>query len=274
MAATFYRFADIKDCDALALTIRRACQANQITGTVLIAPEGINGTVCGLPDNVLILLRTLRADKRFEQLEHKESFCAERPLQRLKVKIKPEIITMRAPEVDAANNAGQYVEPAHWNELISRPDIVLIDTRNRYEVAIGSFRGAINPKTEHFSELTKWVDQQDSLKDKPPVAMYCTGGIRCEKSTALLKSRGFDEVYHLHGGILKYLEDVPEDDSLFDGECFVFDERVSVDHNLQRGRYDMCRACGHPVSEQDKQSDAFTKGVCCPHCPASDSQSG
>lgn len=270
MAAAFYRFVTIDDCEALAATVRRSCQANKITGTVLIAPEGINGTVCGEPGNVRSMLATLRTDQRFANLEHKESFSEKQPLKRLKVKVKPEIITMRTPEVDAANNAGQHVEPQHWNELISRPDIVLVDTRNDYEVSIGTFRGAINPRTKHFSDLTEWVDQQDELREKPPVAMFCTGGIRCEKSTALLKARGFDEVYHLHGGILKYLETVPESDSLFDGECFVFDERVSVTHELKPGSYDMCRGCGHPVSDDDKQSTAFVPGVACPHCAASD----
>lgn len=266
MAATFYQFATVTDCESLAQLVRRSCQANHITGTVLIAPEGINGTVCGQPRDVRKLLDTIRADQRFANMAHKESFSDARPLKRLKVKIKPEIITMRAPEVDAANNTGEYVAPADWNALISRPDVVLVDTRNDYEVAIGTFRGAINPQTSSFSELTEWVDQHESLKNKPPVAMYCTGGIRCEKSTALLKARGFDNVYHLHGGILKYLEDVDESDSLFEGECFVFDERVSVNHQLEPGSYAMCQACGHPVSDADKQDSRYADGVSCPHC--------
>ncbi|MGB7307167.1 MAG: rhodanese-like domain-containing protein, partial [Burkholderiaceae bacterium] len=179
---------------------------------------------------------------------------------------KAEIITMRNPGVDAANRAGQYVEPEDWNALISDPDVVVIDTRNDYEVAIGTFRNSIDPKTRQFSDLSAWVDKQDVLKDKPRVAMFCTGGIRCEKSTALLRAKGFDDVYHLRGGILKYLEKIPPQNSLFDGECFVFDERVSVDHHLRQGHYLMCYGCGRPIDKNDANAENYVRAQSCPNC--------
>ena len=264
--AAFYKFASVDDCETLQQTIRRDCQANQVTGTVLIAPEGINGTICGEPAGVNAVLTQIRADSRFASLEHKSSFAQQRPLARLKVKIKPEIIAMRHPDVDAANNAGTYVDANDWNELISDPSVVVIDTRNDYEVQIGTFRGAVNPQTAHFSELPQWVDQQTELQSKPRVAMFCTGGIRCEKSTALLKAKGFDEVFHLRGGILKYLETVAEQESLFDGECFVFDERVSVNHSLDRGSFELCHQCGRPIDATDKSEKAFIAQELCEQC--------
>jgi UPF0176 protein len=271
--AAFYQFATVQDCEALQQSIRRDCQANGVTGTVLIAPEGINGTICGEPAGVNAVLEQIRSDSRFARLEHKSSFAQQRPLARLKVKIKPEIIALRHPGVDAANNAGTYVEAENWNDLISDPSVVVIDTRNDYEVQIGSFRGAINPNTAHFSELPQWIDQQTDLQSKPRVAMFCTGGIRCEKSTALLKAKGFDEVFHLRGGILKYLETVSEDQSLFDGECFVFDERVSVNHDLARGSFELCRKCGRPVDATDKPEKNFIAQQLCEQCTQSKSES-
>lgn len=264
--AAFYKFVSIEDCEALQQTIRRYCQENQLTGTILIAHEGINGVICGDPASVNLVLSLIRRDSRFANLEHKSSFNDERSLVRLKVKIKSEIISLRHPGVDAAKDSGTYVEPQDWNALISDPSVIVIDTRNDYEVEIGSFRGAINPNTSCFKELPQWISQQPELETKPRVAMFCTGGIRCEKSTALLKSKGFDEVYHLRGGILKYLETVPKEKSLFEGECFVFDRRVSVNHDLERGNFELCDKCGRCIDASAKTEKQFIAEELCSEC--------
>ena len=216
------------------------------------------------------VLAHLRSDARLAQLVHKESWSAKPPFLRMKVRLKKEIVTLRVPELDPNKTVGQYVKPQDWNALLSDPDVVLIDTRNDYEVAIGTFKGAINPDIKTFTELPVWLDAQPGLSGeaakKRKVAMFCTGGIRCEKSTALMKMRGFDEVYHLEGGILKYLEEVPPEESVWEGECFVFDERVSVGHGLKPGPYELCRSCRWPLSEADKASPDYVKGVSCSHC--------
>ena len=199
-------------------------------------------------------------------LDHKESHAQEMPFHRMKVRLKKEIVTMGVAGIDPNDSVGTYVEPDDWNALISDPDVVVIDTRNDYEVSIGTFDGAIDPKTKSFRDFPDWVKSQSGLTPKSKVAMFCTGGIRCEKSTAYLKSLGIEEVYHLKGGILKYLETVPEQDSLWRGECFVFDQRVSVRHGLELGAYDMCHACRHPIDEEDKISPHYVPGVSCPHC--------
>jgi UPF0176 protein len=270
LTAALYKFVSLPDFKELREPLLAVCEANEIAGTLLLAEEGINGTIAGLDENVRSVLHFLRNDEIFQgrlaDLEHKESWTEKKPFYRLKVRLKKEIVTLGVPEVKPSEMAGTYVKPEDWNALISDPNVILVDTRNDYEVGIGTFKGAINPKTKSFSELPEWVAKETSLKAKPKVAMFCTGGIRCEKSTAYMRSQGFDEVYHLQGGILKYLETIPAEKSLWEGECFVFDERVSVGHGLVPGNYEFCRACRHPLSPEERQSPQFEQGISCPHC--------
>ena len=274
LTAALYKFVELPDFAALQAPLLACCEANGVKGTLLLASEGINGTIAGLPEGVHAVLAWLRADPRLAALEHKEAWAEHLPFYRMKVRLKREIVTMGVPEVHPALMAGQYVRPQDWNQLIADPNVVLIDTRNDYEVSIGSFKGAINPATHSFSELPGWVEQQMAEGGKlaatdgkkPRVAMFCTGGIRCEKSTALMRSKGFDEVYHLEGGILKYLETVPEAQTRWEGECFVFDERVSVGHGLAKGDFSLCRSCRDPLSAEDRQSPLYELGVSCAHC--------
>lgn len=266
LTAALYKFVALPDFAELKAPLLACCNENNVQGTLLLAEEGINGTIAGLPDGVQAVLSYLRRDPRLADLVHKESYSEKPPFYRMKVKLKREIVTLGVPGVDPTKMAGKYVKPEDWNALISDPDVIVVDTRNDYEVKVGTFKGAINPKTKHFSELPAWVRQEQSLRSKPKVAMFCTGGIRCEKSTAFLRSEGFDEVYHLEGGILKYLETVPEKESLWQGECFVFDERVSVGHGLTPGHYEFCRACRMPISAEDMASEHFVPGISCPHC--------
>ncbi len=274
LTAALYKFVELPDFADLRAPLLACCEANGVKGTLLLASEGINGTIAGAPDGVRAVLAFLRADPRLATLEHKEAHAARMPFYRMKVRLKREIVTLGVPDVHPALMAGRYVKPEDWNQLIDEPDVVLVDTRNDYEVGIGSFKGAINPATHSFSELPAWVDRemaeggQLAAKDgkKPRVAMFCTGGIRCEKSTAFLRARGFDEVYHLQGGILKYLETVPQAKSYWQGECFVFDERVSVGHGLEPGKFTFCRSCRDPLGEQDRASPDYELGVSCPHC--------
>lgn len=266
LTAALYKFVTLPDFAELKTPLLSCCEANHVKGTVLLAEEGINGTISGLSANINAVLTYLRSDTRLSDLVHKESYADKQPFYRMKVRLKKEIVTMGVPHVKPSEMAGQYVKPEDWNALISDPDVILVDTRNDYEVAIGTFQGAINPKTNNFRELPKWVKNTPELRAKPKVAMFCTGGIRCEKSTAYLRSQGFEEVYHLQGGILKYLETVPKDESLWKGECFVFDERVSVDHDLKPGQFQMCRACRHPLGHDDLASEHYELGVSCPHC--------
>jgi UPF0176 protein len=272
LTAALYKFVALPDFADLRDPLLACCEAHQIQGTILLAEEGINGTIAGGPDRVYAVLDYLRQDPRLADLEHKESYAEAQPFHRMKVRLKREIVTMGVPGLDPTKLAGQYVDPGDWNALINDPEVIVIDARNDYEVAIGSFQRAINPSTKRFSELPDWLLQQEALtatsnpNHKPKVAMFCTGGIRCEKSTAFLRSQGFDEVYHLKGGILKYLETIPEADSLWQGECFVFDERVTVVHGLTPGSYELCRACRQPVSPEDKASEFYQLGVSCPNC--------
>jgi UPF0176 protein len=233
---------------------------------LLLATEGINGTIAGSREGIDAVLEHLRAIPEFAELDVKESRCARQPFRRTRVRLKREIVTLGVDGIDPNDSVGTYVDPSQWNELISDPDVVLIDTRNEYEIAIGSFEGAKNPHTESFREFPAFVDNSLDPKTQKKVAMFCTGGIRCEKSTALLKQRGFEEVYHLRGGILKYLETVPESESKWNGDCFVFDQRVSVGHGLAEGKHVMCFACGWPVSEADQRHPDFEPGVHCPNC--------
>lgn len=267
LVATFYKFAPLDDYRVLRAPLLARCKENSLRGTILLAEEGINGTLAGEPDDIRDILEFLREDPRLVDLAHKQSTAETMPFHRMKVRLKKEIVTMGVPDIDPPKQAGEYVPPKKWNALISDPEVFLIDARNDYEVSVGKFQGAMSPETASFRELPEWLEMQEALYEKkPPVAMYCTGGIRCEKSTALLREHGFDEVYHLEGGILKYLEEVPPEESLWKGECFVFDDRVSVDHSLKPGSYDLCYACRMPLSEADKASKHYEKGVSCPHC--------
>jgi UPF0176 protein len=266
VVATFYKFIQLPDFTQMRQPILEFCQEQDIKGTILLAPEGINGTVAGLSDRIQHLLAFLRADSRLADLESKESLAQQQPFERLKVKLKKEIVTLGLPEVNPSEKTGIYVSPQDWNQIISDPEVTVIDTRNHYEVNIGTFKGAVNPNTESFSDFPEYVQQQLDPKKHRKVAMFCTGGIRCEKASAYMLSQGFSEVYHLQGGILKYLENVPPDQSMWEGECFVFDERVAVQHGLQQGTYDMCVGCGYPIHEEDKLSPHYEEGICCPHC--------
>jgi UPF0176 protein len=266
VVAALYQFVRLPDYEALREPLIKKCSDEAIMGTLLLAAEGINGTVAGDRDSVDRLLAYLKEDERFAGIEHKESFYAEMPFYRMKVKLKREIVTMGVEGIDPNHIAGTYVEPKDWNELISDPEVTVVDTRNYYEYAIGSFKGAEDPKTTTFREFPEYVEKNLDPSKNKKVAMFCTGGIRCEKSTAYLKEQGFDEVYHLKGGILKYLEDVPKENSLWEGECFVFDNRVAVDHDLEKGSYDQCHGCRHPITEEDKLSEHYLAGISCPRC--------
>ena len=277
LTAALYKFVELPDFADLQAPLLTCCEANGVKGTLLLAAEGINGTIAGLEAGVYAVLTTLRRDPRLAALEHKEAWADAMPFHRMKVRLKKEIVTMGVPDVHPALMAGRYVKPEDWNALLAEPGVVVVDTRNDYEVLIGTFEGAVNPATKAFSDLPAWVEREmtpgGQLAEsggpnpkKPKVAMFCTGGIRCEKSTALLRSKGFDEVYHLEGGILKYLETVPEAQSRWQGECFVFDERVSVGHGLREGQHVLCRSCRDPLSEVDVASPLFELGVSCPRC--------
>jgi UPF0176 protein len=264
--ATFYKFIKLADFAERQEPLLAYCQSQGIKGTILLAAEGINGTISGSRAAVDAVLNYLRSDANFADLEVKESIANEQPFERMKVKLKREIVTLGLPEVNPADRVGIYVNPQEWNDLISDPETLTIDTRNAYEVEIGTFEGALNPQTRSFREFPDYVEQNIDPKQYKKVALFCTGGIRCEKATSYLLDRGFSEVYHLKGGILKYLEEVEPEHSLWHGECFVFDERVAVRHGLELGSYAMCQACGYPISECDRVSPQYRVGVSCPHC--------
>ena len=270
LTAAFYKFVDLPDYQARREPLLALCEARNVKGLILLAREGINSTIAGAASDVYAVLDYLRADPLLADLQHKESFSQRAPFYRMKVRLKKEIVTLGVEGISPTHMAGTYVKPVDWNQLISDPDVVLVDTRNDYEVAIGTFAGAIDPHIQSFSQLPDWVDHAERLGKangkKPKVAMFCTGGIRCEKSTALMRAKGYDEVYHLEGGILKYLETVPPEQSLWQGECFVFDERVSVGHGLVPGHHALCRACRQPLEDGATQSPLFELGVSCPRC--------
>ena len=265
-----YKFAELPDAGAIQPALAAFCCKHGIRGTLILAPEGINGTVAGTAEAIDGLAEWLFAGEmlggRLAGAEVKYSTASTMPFLRMKVRLKPEIVTLRAPEANPARQVGTYVEPADWNGLIERNDVVLVDTRNDYEVGLGTFRRALDPATKNFTEFKDYVAQHlDPQRDKK-VAMFCTGGIRCEKASSYLLSQGFEEVFHLKGGILKYLEVVPEEESRFAGECFVFDERVSVGHGLVEGDATLCRACRHPLRAEDRAAPDYAEGVSCPHC--------
>lgn len=266
VVAALYHFARLPDYRELREPLLALCEQESIRGTILLAEEGINGTIAGSREGIDKVLAHIRADDRLAELEHKESFYDEMPFYRMKVKLKKEIVTMGVPDTDPANIVGTYLDAEEWNAMISDPDVVVIDTRNQYEVDIGTFKNAVSPETETFREFPEYVEKELADKKDKKIAMFCTGGIRCEKSTSYLKSQGFENVYHLKGGILKYLETVDPAENLWEGECFVFDNRVSVDKDLKKGIYDQCHACRRPISEEDMASEHYVKGVSCPHC--------
>lgn len=266
VVCAMYHFVELNNFEALRQPLLDVMLANEVKGTLLLAREGINGTVAGSRSGIDALVSWLRQDPRLAKLDTKESYDDEMPFYRTKVKLKKEIVTMGVEGIDPNRVVGTYVKPKDWNALISDPDVVLVDTRNDYEVDIGTFKDAIDPKTKTFREFPAYVKENLSPHTHKKVAMFCTGGIRCEKSTAYLKEQGFDEVYHLEGGILKYLEEVPEEESLWQGECFVFDNRVTVNHQLEKGQYDQCHACRRPITAADKQSEHYVPGVSCHYC--------
>lgn len=265
--ATFYRFVSLPDYQDLRPWLLELCQNQELKGSILLAQEGINATLAGSRASLDAFLEALAADARLSALKLKWSTATEMPFQRLKVRLKQEIVTLGVP-VDPTQAVGTYVSPQEWNALIQDPEVLLIDTRNHYEVRIGSFQGAVDPQTQSFREFPKYVRNQLNPEQHRKVAMFCTGGIRCEKASSYLLEQGFDEVYHLQGGILNYLEQIPEQDSLWEGECFVFDERVAVEQGVNQGQHSMCLGCGQPVSEAERQSPLFEEGVTCPACYA------
>lgn len=266
VVAALYHFVKFPRYQAFREPLLALMQQYDVRGTLLLAHEGINGTISGTREGVDAVLLFLREQPEFVALEHKESLHQEHPFLRTKVKLKKEIVTMGVEDIDPTRVVGTYLSPEQWNQVISDPETLVIDTRNDYEYEVGTFKGALNPNTKSFREFPDYVrNHLDPAKHKR-VAMFCTGGIRCEKSTAFLKQEGFDEVYHLKGGILKYLEEMPLEETLWEGECFVFDERVTVGHDLKAGSYDQCHACRRPISEEDKQSPLYMKGVSCPKC--------
>ena len=271
--AALYHFTRFPNPDALRPALQALCDDHGVRGSLLLAAEGVNGTIAGPRAGIDAVLAHLRALPGCTDLDHKESLVDTMPFGRMKVKLKREIVTMGQPDIDPRARVGHYVAPQDWNALIAEPDVVVIDTRNDYEVAIGSFEGAIDPGTHSFREFPAWWEANRARFHNKRVAMFCTGGIRCEKSTNYLLSQGVEDVYHLKGGILKYLEDVPEDRSLWNGQCYVFDGRVSVGHGLVPGDYDSCHACRRPVSAEDKAHPDYEPGVQCPACVTEYSQS-
>ncbi len=262
----FYKFVELPDYEVIRAPMYEACRENDVKGTILLASEGINGMLAGPREGIDVVLAHLHADPRLADLEHKESFSDELPFKRLRVRIKREIITMGDNSIDPREAVGEYVTPKDWNALISDPEVLLLDTRNDYEVNLGTFEGALDPDTESFRQFSSYVEKNLDPKKHKKVALFCTGGIRCEKATSYMLREGFEEVYHLRGGILKYLEEVPAEESLWNGECYVFDDRVSLDHRLEPGTYKACHGCGKPLSEEDVLSDLYEPGVTCPRC--------
>lgn len=267
LVCALYHFILLEDLKNLQTNLLQKMKENAIFGSLLIAKEGINGTISATPSNMASFMAYLRLDPRFKNLQAKESYHSTIPFERTKVKIKKEIVTMGVENIDPSQHAGTYIKPENWNDTLLDPKIKIIDARNKYEVSIGTFLNATDPKTDTFREFPDFVSKNlGALAKDQKIAMFCTGGIRCEKATAYLKQQGFTQVYHLEGGILKYLEEVPESQSLWKGECFVFDERVSVNHNLEKGHYDQCYACRMPITQEDKKHPSYLKGISCHYC--------
>ncbi len=261
-----YRFVTIEDPTKIQKMIKTACTELGICGTLLVAPEGINGTIAGAPDKLPHIVEHLETLLKISQGEVKYSTASHKPFRHMKVRLKKEIVTMRQPDIDPTQTVGTYVEPKDWNALINDPDIIMLDTRNSYETAIGIFKGAIDPDTKVFTEFADYVEKNLDPKKHKKVAMYCTGGIRCEKASSYMLHKGFEEVYHLKGGILKYLEDMPEEESLWEGSCFLFDRRVGVEHGLKESPHLLCYGCRYPLEQEDTHLPSYEKGVSCKHC--------
>lgn len=266
IVCAMYKFVALENFKEMRQPLLDVMLQNQIKGTLLLASEGINGTVSGPREGIDALLTYLNSDARLNPISYKESLHNEQPFYRTKVKLKKEIVTLGVEGIDPNHSVGTYVKPKDWNALISDPEVFVVDTRNDYEIEIGTFKHAVDPNTKTFREFPEYVAQNMDPAKHKKVAMFCTGGIRCEKSTAFMKQQGFSEVYHLEGGILQYLEDVPKDESLWEGDCFVFDNRVAVNHDLEKSHYDQCYGCRLPITEEDKQSPQYEAGVTCPKC--------
>ena len=266
VVVALYKFVTLEDFEAKRQPLLDVLTRSAVKGTLLLAREGINGTIAGQREGMDQVLDWLRADPRLSDLDHKESLCEEMPFYRTKVKLKKEIVTIGVPDVSPNETVGTYVDPQDWNALISDPQVLLIDTRNDYEVSIGTFEGAVDPKNKSFREFPEYIKAHYDPAKHKKVAMFCTGGIRCEKASSYMLQQGFDEVYHLKGGILKYFEEVPAEQSKWNGECFVFDNRVTVRHDLAPGSFDQCHACRHPISAAEKASAQYEEGVSCPRC--------
>ena len=268
LVATLYKFVEINDLLSLQDNLYKICEENNIMGTILIADEGINGTISGRDNQIKQTISSLLSDERFSNLEIKYSSTDRQPFHRMKVRLKKEIVTIGLPEINPNKKVGTYVKPEDWNDLISDPNVIVIDTRNKYETKIGSFQNALDPETSSFREFPSWVKKFKNSKDNTnkKIAMFCTGGIRCEKASSLMKEEGFKDVYHLQGGILKYLEKIDKENSLWDGECFVFDQRVCLTDELEVGSYKMCFACRMPITEDEMLNEKYIEGISCIYC--------
>ena len=268
LVAALYKFVEIDDLLSLQSNLYEICEKNNIMGTILIANEGINGTISGKNNEINQTISLLKSDKRFANIEIKYSSTNKQPFHRMKVRLKKEIVTIGLPEINPNKKVGTYVKPEDWNDLISDPNVIVIDTRNKYETKIGSFQNALDPETSSFREFPDWVKKFKSSKENAnkKIAMFCTGGIRCEKASSLMKEEGFEDVYHLQGGILKYLEIIDKENSLWNGECFVFDQRVCLTDELEVGSYKMCFACRMPITEEEMQNEKYIEGISCIYC--------
>jgi UPF0176 protein len=268
LVAALYKFVEIDDLLSLQNNLYKICEENNIMGTILIADEGINGTISGKHNEIKETISSLTSDNRFSNIEIKYSSTDKQPFHRMKVRLKKEIVTIGLPEINPNKKVGTYVRPEDWNELISDPNVIVIDTRNKYETKIGSFQNALDPETSSFREFPDWVKKFKNSEDNTnkKIAMFCTGGIRCEKASSLMKEEGFEDVYHLQGGILKYLETVDKENSLWNGECFVFDQRVCLTDELEVGSYKMCFACRMPITEEEMQNEKYIEGISCIYC--------
>ena len=268
LVATLYKFVEINNLLSLQDNLYNICEENNIMGTILIADEGINGTISGKHNEIKETISSLTSDDRFSNIEIKYSSTDKQPFHRMKVRLKKEIVTIGLPEINPNKKVGRYVKPEDWNELISDPNVVVIDTRNKYETKIGSFQNALDPETSSFREFPDWVKKFKNSKENSnkKIAMFCTGGIRCEKASSLMKEEGFEDVYHLQGGILKYLETIDKENSLWNGECFVFDQRVCLTDELEVGSYKMCFACRMPITEEEMQNEKYIEGISCIYC--------
>lgn len=266
IVATFYKFIKLDQLEALQNKLKTFCEAHDIIGTILLAEEGINSTIAGEKETIDQFFQLLKDDERLTDIEPKLTEADEIPFLRLKVKIKPEIVTMGVEEIEPTMTTGKHIDPEVWNEIICEPDVLVIDTRNEYEYKVGTFQSAISPHTDSFRQFPEFVAKNLDPKKHKKIAMFCTGGIRCEKASAYLVEKGFEEVYQLNGGILNYLETISSEKSLWEGECFVFDQRVAVTEDLEAGNYELCYACSQPLSPEDRQSEKYEPGISCPYC--------